>query len=222
MVAGFVLAIGVAAAGSCALADEQALAAEKHAGAAAGDHSGEHEHIGLADPGPDVAKPEEIKSDLAFATFLVFLVLLAILWKFAWGPIIQAIERREQSIANHIAEAERSHDQAKALLAEYERKLAGAANDVRELLEEARRDAEHTKLEILAEAKTAAHAERDRSLREIEVATDQALKALAERSAELAVELAGKILQSKLTSADHARLIQEAVAKFPSAAASRN
>jgi F-type H+-transporting ATPase subunit b len=125
------------------------------------------------------------------------------------------LERREQTIADHIAEAERNHEEAKALLAEYERKLSGAANEVRELLDEARRDAEHTKQSILAEAKSGADVERKRALHEIEAATDQALKTLAERSAELAVELAGKILQSKLNPADHQRLIQEAMAKFP-------
>ena len=89
-------------------------------------------------------------------------------------------------------------------------------------MEEARRDAEHTKQAILAEAKAGAEAERNRALQDIETATDQALKSLAERSAELAVELAGKILQSKLSAADHARLIQEAMAKFPQSTASSN
>ena len=48
------------------------------------------------------------------------------------------------------------------------------------------------------------------------------MESLAERSAQLAVDLAGKILQSKLSAADHARLIQEAMAKFPASAPSAN
>ena len=90
------------------------------------------------------------------------------------------------------------------------------------MMEEARRDAEHTRQTILAEAKSGADAERARSLRDIESATDAALETLAERSAQLAVELAGKILKFKLSSDDHARLIQEALAKFPAAASSAN
>lgn len=163
--------------------------------------------------------PLSVDPDLALWTLVVFVILLVVLGKFAWGPIIEALERREQNVANHIAEAERNHDEAKALLAEYERKLAGAANDIRELMEEARRDAEHTKQDILAEAKAGAEAERLRALRDIEAATDQALESLAQRSAQLAVDLAGKILQSKLSPADHARLIQEAMAKFPAGSA---
>jgi F-type H+-transporting ATPase subunit b len=59
-------------------------------------------------------------------------------------------------------------------------------------------------------------------LRDIETAADQAIESLAERSAQLAVELAGKILKSKLTTDDHARLIKEAVSKFATSASSNN
>ena len=166
--------------------------------------------------------PLPVDPDLAIWTVVVFVVLLVVLKKFAWGPILRGLETREKNIANHILQAERSHEEAKRLLAEYEQKLAAAAGDVRELLEEARRDAEHTRQSILAEAKTAAEAERARALRDIETATDQAMESLAERSAQLAIDLAGKILQSKLSPADHARLIQEAMAKFPASAHGAN
>ena len=135
---------------------------------------------------------------------------------------MQALEGREQNIANHIADAERIHQEAKALLAQYEQKLAAAASEVREMMEQARRDAELARQTILAEAKAGAEAERVRALHEIESATDAALESLSERSAQLAVELAGKILKFKLTSDDHARLVQEALAKFPAAASSAN
>ncbi len=166
--------------------------------------------------------PLSVDPDLMIWTLVVFVILLIVLGKFAWGPIIEGLDRREQNIANHIAEAQRNHEAAKTLLAQYEQKLADAAGDVRELLEEARRDAEHTKQAIMAEAKAAADVERTRALHDIDEATNQALKSLAERSAELAVDLAGKILQSKLSAADHQRLIAEAMAKFPDTTPSAN
>ncbi len=194
--------------------------AAEHAAEGHGEHG--HEHIGHANAGDNLEKPEEFKSDLALFTFVVFLVLLAVLWKFAWGPIIQALERREEMVANHIAQAERNHEEAKRLLAQYEQKLAAAAGEVRELMEQARRDAEATKASILAEAKQAAEAERVRALRDIDSATDAAMESLAKKSADLAVELAGKIVQSQLTKDDHSRLINEAIAKFPANVASSN
>jgi F-type H+-transporting ATPase subunit b len=183
---------------------------------------GAHEHIGHADAGAGLEQPNEVRSDLALFTLVVFLLLLAILWKFAWGPIVASLERREQAIANHIAEAERNHDEAKRLLGQYEQKLAAAASEVRELMDEARRDAEHAKQSILAEAKAEAEVERKRSLHEIETAADQAMESLARRAAQLSVDLAGRIMQSKLSSSEHARLIEEAVSNFPSSPHSSN
>jgi F-type H+-transporting ATPase subunit b len=166
--------------------------------------------------------PLEVSPDLAIFTFVVFVIVLIVLRKFAWGPIMEALERREHNVAEHIAQAERNHEQARALLAEYEQRLSGAANEVRELLEEARRDAESTKQSILAEARQGAEAEKARAVRDIESATDAALETIAKRSTDLAVDLAGKIVGAKLTKDEHARLIQDAVAKFPASSASSN
>ena len=152
--------------------------------------------------------------DLTVWTLVVFLVVLAILWRFAWGPISQGLAKREQEITGQIAEAHRSNDQAKQLLAEYEKKLADSKDEVRGLLEEGRRRAEQLGREMLERAKQDAAGERQRALEQIESATAGALKELAERSAALAVELAGRIVRARLDPRDHVRLVEEAVAKF--------
>jgi F-type H+-transporting ATPase subunit b len=177
-------------------------------------HAGEGEH---GAPNPLAFDP-----DLAIATAVIFLVLLLVLAKYAWKPISEALEHREHTIAENIASAERVASDAKVMLADYERKLAGAADEVRAMLEEARRDAEATKQEIVSEARVAAKAEQDRAMREIGTAKDAALKELAERSADLAVELAGKFIRTKLTKDDHAALVNDALGKFVGTASSRN
>jgi F-type H+-transporting ATPase subunit b len=183
-------------------------------------HGAGHEgHLGAP---TTVTGPEEFKTDLAIYTGIVFLILLTVLWKFAWGPIVAGLEKREQRIAENIAAAERAHEEAKLLLAEYDRKLAGAAEQVRMMLEEARKDAEQVKLEIIAEAKEAAKLEFERSRRELQRATDQALKELSERATNLAVDLASKIVRAQLSQHDHARLVQEAMAEFVSSGPSVN
>jgi len=172
--------------------------------------------LGHANAGPQLEDPSEFKYDLAIYTFIVFVLLLLILGKFAWPVIIEALEEREKRIAGQIEAAEQKHAEARELLAQHEAKLAQAADEVRGLMEEARRDAEAVKAQILAEAKAAAQAEHDRVLREVRNATDGALRELSERSARLAVELAGKIVQQQLNESDHERLIRDAIAKFPS------
>ncbi len=166
--------------------------------------------------------PLAVDTDLAVWTFVVFLVLFGVLWKFAWGPIAHALDRREHHIAENIAAAQRAQDDAKSMLAEYEGKLAGAADQVRQMLEEARRDAEGVKQEIVGEARTAAQQEHQRAMRDIRTATDAAVEELSQRSADLAIQLAGKVISAKLSAEERAKLVQESLNKFAAATPSQN
>ena len=145
---------------------------------------------------------------------MVFLVVLAILYKSAWGPISEGLQKRESEIAAQIAEAQRKNEEARQLLADYEKKLAAAQDEVRGLIEQGRRDAEKVGQQLLDKAREEAGIERQRAVQQIESATMAALKELAERSATLAVDLAGKIVGAQLKAADHSRLIEQAVTEF--------
>jgi F-type H+-transporting ATPase subunit b len=166
--------------------------------------------------------PDEVKGDLAIFSAIVFLLLVVILRKFAWGPIAAGLEKREGHIAHEIAAAEKANHDAKAMLAEYQTRLDAAQGEVKAMLDEARRDAEHTKQEFVAEARKEAMAEAARAKREIETAKDQAMRELAQVATDQALALAGKLLQQKLQPADHARLIDEALANFPKSKANLN
>src|SRR5947207_139712 len=86
--------------------------------------------------------PMAFDPDLAIFSAVIFLLLVAILGKFAWPTIVAALDERERKIADNIAAAEARHEEAKQLLAAHEAKLTAAAGEVRALMEEARRDAE--------------------------------------------------------------------------------
>ena len=166
--------------------------------------------------------PLVFKTDLAIWTFVVFLLLFFVLKKFAWGPISESLDRREHHIAENIEAAKRTHEDAKQLLAQYEKQLASAADQVRAMLDEARHDAENTKQQIVAEAKAAAQAEHERAIHDIRTATDAAVNELSQRSTDLAVDLAGKIISAKITPEERSRLLQDSLTKFAAAAPSRN
>ncbi|MCE5303131.1 MAG: F0F1 ATP synthase subunit B [Planctomycetaceae bacterium] len=168
----------------------------------------------LASTGGEGANPLEWKSDLALWTGVVFVLLLLILWRFAWKPIAEGLDKRERNVADQIGQAESANQKAKDLLADYERKLAEAGQQVRELLDQGRRQAEQSGRVLIEKAKAEAQVEYDRALKQIDVATSAAIKELAGQSATLAVDLAGKIVQAKLNAGDHARLIEQAVAGF--------
>lgn len=164
--------------------------------------------------GSGAINPLEWKSDLALWTAVVFLCLLAILWKFAWKPIADGLDKRERNVADQITQAEAANQKAKDILADYERKLAAAQDQVRGILDQGRRDAEKVGHELIDKAKEDAKAEFERAVKQIDAATSAAIKELADQSATLAVELAGKIVNAKLNASDHARLIEQAVAGF--------
>jgi F-type H+-transporting ATPase subunit b len=211
----FVAAIVLGSVVGARAADPAAPPAEavkaEHGAAAEHGEVGELAHGNASEKLEDAA---EFKTDLAIYTFVVFLLLLAILGKFAWPPITKALEERERAITDNIAAAEARHEDAKRLLAEHEAKLAAAAGEVRALLEEARRDAEVTRKRIEAEGQKAAQDEVARAKREIERARDSAVQDLAVASANVAIDLAKKIIHEQLTPEKNNQIIRDAVAKF--------
>lgn len=177
-----------------------------------GGHAGGHGHeLGHGNAHESLMSPSELQADLAIYSLFVFLVLMALLAKFAWPQIAEALDQRERAITDNIAAAQEKHDQAAALLAEHQAKIDAAADEVREMLEEARRDAEATKTQIVSEAREAADAERQRALRDIENAKDGAVKNLAEQSAALAVDLASKVVRQEISGDRQSEIVREAL-----------
>jgi F-type H+-transporting ATPase subunit b len=157
---------------------------------------------------------DHMRAETAIWTGVLFLVLLGVLWKFAWGPLAAGLDKRESMIAGQIEQAEQSNQKAKELLGQYGQKLADAKGKVRDIIEQGRRDAERVGQEMIDKAKQDAKAEQRKALREIDAATADALTGLAEKSADLAVSLAGRIVGSQLDPAAHAKLINRAVSDF--------
>ena len=180
-----------------------------------GEH-GQHGEIGHQPPAgvttAEFESPAWFQQDLALWSFAVFMLLLGLLSAFAWKPIMQGLEKREQGIADMIAATQKASDDAKRMLSSYERRLAEASDEVRGMLEEARRDADVTRQTIVAEARKAADEENARARREIGLAKDDALAAIADRAGDLAVLVAGKFLREKLSSEDQTRLVRDSIA----------
>ena len=90
------------------------------------------------------------------------------------------------------------------------------------LLEEARRDAEATKTQILDDAKKAADQERERAIREVDIAADRAMHKLAETSANMAVDWAGKVAKQTITPDRQAEIVREALDNLAKSSPSEN
>jgi len=154
------------------------------------------------------------RSDTAIWTAVVFLLLVIGLGRFAFKPIAEALDAREKSIADNIASAEAANLEAKNSLKQYQQKLDEARDEVRGILDTARKDAQRNADGIIEKAKEAAQLEAQRAQREIEAQTDLALQQLAERSATLATNLAGRMIRAEVKPEHHRELIQTALSEF--------
>ena len=183
-----------------------------------GDSHGGHDPTDLSHQNATdmIENPAEWKSDLALWTFAVFLLLLLVLAKFAWGPIIAGLEKREQGIAAMIEEAQHSAEQAAKQLQQYEAKLAAATEESKGILAEARRDADAARERIVAEAQETAARERQRAIDDITTAKQGAVQEITERSVELAVAMAGQLIRREVSVEDRAKLVRDALDEIPS------
>ena len=157
----------------------------------------------------------EVQSPLAIWTLLVFLGLLLVLGRFAWKPLIKALHEREAHLEHVLLDSEKARSEAEALAAQHRRELAQAADQVRALIEEARKEAQVAAASIIQKAQGEAEASRHRAEREIAGAKDQALMEIWSRTADLAVSVAGKVLSKELGEADHRRLVEVAMGELP-------
>jgi F-type H+-transporting ATPase subunit b len=147
----------------------------------------------------------------SFWTLLIFVVVLVVLGKFAWGPILNTLQARESFIHEALAAAKRDRDEAEARLREYEARLAQARAEATAIVEEGRRDAIVVKQRIEEDAQREADKRLERAKREIQIATETATKELYLLSARLATDMAGKMIGRELTPQDHERPIAESL-----------
>lgn len=150
---------------------------------------------------------------LIFWTTLVFLLLVLLLSKYAWKPILSAIKTREEGITTALAAAEKAKEEMKALQAGNEKILAEARAERDAMLKEAR----DTKDSIVNEAKSKAKSESDRILasarEQITNEKNAAITELKNQVATLSIEIAEKILKSELSSDDKQKTLVNTIMK---------
>jgi F-type H+-transporting ATPase subunit b len=194
MTTGFIRAAGVLAA---VLLLPAAALADAGAGAGAGQ--------------PNVLKPDLVNS---IVTLVVFGVLLALLYAFAWGPIVKGLQIREEAQFEALAEAKKAKEEAAALRTHLQAELAAAAEKVRGILDEARKDAERLKADEVEKGVKEAQAEVARARRDAEADRAAMTKAVQAKAVELAVLIATKALRQQVTIEDQHRLLDESIAQL--------
>ena len=148
----------------------------------------------------------------AIWTLLIFGLVVWVLGKYAWGPILSGLQQREAFIADSLEQAKSQRDEAERRLKEYTERIANARNEATQIVEEGRRDAEAVKQRIQDEAKGEAEAMIQRAKREIDISKETALEEIYSRAASLATLGASRILEREINAQDQERLINDAIA----------
>lgn len=151
-------------------------------------------------------------SSLIFWEVISFAALLFILWKYAFPPILQTLDERERKIRESIESAERRSAEAEKRMAEYEAKMKASAKEAEEMIAQAKARAQQMKEDN--ERQLSADAERIKAAaaREIDQERRKAVDDVRRYAGELALQIAGKVLERSLTDADHKRLADESLA----------
>ncbi len=150
-------------------------------------------------------------SSLFFWEVVSFAVLLFILAKYAFPPILRTLEERERKIRDSLDQAERHRAEAERRLKDYEGKLNAAAREAEAILDQAKGRAQRALEEN--EQRLLADAERIKAdaAREIEHERRKAIQEIRAQTTDLAIQVAEKVVGRSLTDADHRRFAEEAV-----------
>ncbi|MCH1570551.1 MAG: F0F1 ATP synthase subunit B [Longimicrobiales bacterium] len=149
-------------------------------------------------------------------TTFIFLSLLGILWKFAWGPILGAVEAREQGIQSTLDEAASRNEEAKSLLAEHKEQLADARRQANELIAEGKTVGDRVRKEIEEKARSEAQSIIERARSEIERERDAAIAELRKESVDLALAAATRLMQENLNQDKDRALVERYLAEMGS------
>ncbi|HEX2779854.1 MAG TPA: F0F1 ATP synthase subunit B [Gemmatimonadaceae bacterium] len=184
------------AAASTILLAPAALVAQEHAAKPEG---------GLLDP----------HGGLMIWTLLIFVGLFFILSKFAFGPITEAVEAREQALQDALDRAKKDREEAARLLAEHTTQLEGARAEAQRIIAEGRAVGEKLRSEMVEETRAQQQDMLERARRELATERDNAIAQLRAEAVELAIAGASKVIEKNLDDQTNRKLVEGYLASAP-------
>jgi F-type H+-transporting ATPase subunit b len=152
-----------------------------------------------------------INPGLIIWTIITFLLLLAVLSKVAWKPLLRALQSREQEIADSLAKAEEAKKEAERLIAENKAAMAQANAETARLIAESRAVAEQLKNDIVAKAGDSAKRMLEQAKEEIDREKETAMAQLRNEVADLSIAVAEKILDERLDDAKQKSMVDRVI-----------
>lgn len=146
-------------------------------------------------------------------TILTFLLLVFVLAKFAWKPLLKMLQDREDMVRSSLEDAEKAKSELERLNEESEAIMAKARSEAQSILADGKAAAEKVKDDIIAKSKEQANKIRDDAGNQIQVEKDKAISEIKKEVVNLTLSVAEKLIQKNLSDADNKSLIEESLKK---------
>jgi len=146
-------------------------------------------------------------------TLVIFIGLMLLLKKFAWGPLMGVMQQREDLIKSEIETAENSRLESQKMLEEQRTLLKDARTQAQEIVENAKKQGEVSREEIITTARAESGRMKEAAVQEIANERDKAISAVREEVVALSLLAATKVLEKEISEEDNRQLINETIAK---------
>ena len=156
----------------------------------------------------------KVDPGLLLWTIITFVVLLLILWKTAWKPIVEALDARAEKVRSDIDQADKSRQEAEKVLAEHKELMSNAKGESAKIISQGREEAEKVRSEIIEKAQGDAKEMAERAKREISMAKEAALAELKSEIVTISTDIASKVIGKNLNPEDQNALVEEALNKI--------
>ena len=157
----------------------------------------------------------DLNPGLTIWTAITFLLLLVVLSRFAWGPIVKMLNDRERTIKDAIEAAKRERLEAERLLSEQKQSLAQAQREAAELARRNQQEVEALRQELTTRARKEADELVATARQQIAEELSKARAELKAQVADLAIDAAGRLVKASLDETAQRRLVEEYIAQLP-------
>ena len=152
-----------------------------------------------------------------FWTVITFVILMLILKKLAWKPILKALEDRENRIKSAIYQAEQDQKRAEQLMREHQALIEKAKKESMKIINESKETAENTKKEIIEQARFEAEKMLEKAKQEIELSKDAAISEVKKYAVDISLSAAQKVVGEIINQEQQVKLIQKYIQELSQA-----
>ena len=170
-------------------------------------HESTEAHGSASTPNPLV----QLDPGLFIWTILTFLILFYVLAKFAWKPLLTALESRENTIKSSLEDAQKAKTELERLNAESEEIIANARSEAQTIRVDAKSAAEKIKADVMVQAGEDAKKIREDAQKQINVEKDKAIHEIRQEVVSLTMMVAEKVIKKNLSKEDNQALIEDSI-----------